>query len=106
MLRAFILLVSLCFASNAVAITSEQKFQECVQIKELTLAIARGADKGISRAEMKKIAINKNMPASFDLIDLVYDFHGALSNDVMAARQMETCLKQQGLVGKNGKVRK
>ena len=81
----FVLLIS--FNADAV---SEKNFQLCVQVKDFTTSVAKQADKGATRAQVKK---NINMQGSNDLIDWVYDSRGAYSNQELAKKQMQLCLQ-------------
>lgn len=74
--------------------SEDEKFRRCVEVKDLTLSIAAAADRGVSREELK--ARVNNRASVVGLIDLVYDFRDALSNQEMAARQMTNCLKASG----------
>jgi hypothetical protein len=85
----------LSFGQTASAQTDEEKFRRCVEIKDLTLSIAAAADRGTSREELK--AKVNHRPSVTELIDLVYDFRGAMSNQEIAARQMNNCFKVSGI---------
>jgi hypothetical protein len=74
--------------------TDEDKFRRCVEIKDLTLSIAAAADRGVSREELK--ARVNHRASVVGLVDLVFDFRGAMSNQELAARQMNNCLKVSG----------
>lgn len=84
-------------ASLNVHASEEEKFQRCVQLKDLTLAIAQQADQGTTRSKMKaKVSSSSAEP----LIDFVYDFRGVKSNQQIAANQMENCLRLSGIKAK------
>jgi hypothetical protein len=76
-----------CLAANA---NSEDAFKRCVTIKDITLTIAEQADKGVPRAAMKSRVSDSSM---HDLVDFVYDFRGAKTNQQIAASQMDNCLR-------------
>lgn len=75
----------LSYASN------EDNFNVCVKMKDLTLDIANQADSGVSRSSMKA---RYPRPSVHELIDFVYDFRGAYSNKEIAAKNMDSCLRQ------------
>lgn len=77
--------------------TTEEKFQKCVEIKDLTLSIAAAADRGVSREDLK-VKVN-HRPSVVGLIDFVYDFRGAKSNQEIAESQMNACLRVSGFGG-------
>ncbi len=92
---AFIFFLSLCFSSfTAIAAVTDEDFNKCVKVKEITIKITQDADKGVSREK----ALANNRPSFAETINLVYDFRGAMSNSEIAAGQMNNCLK---LVSKN-----
>lgn len=93
-LRGLIFLPLLIW-ETASAQTDEEKFRRCVELKDLTLSITAAADRGASREELK--ARVNHRPGATELIDLVYDFRGAMSNQEIAARQMNNCFKVSGI---------
>lgn len=90
-MKVLLLVASLFLTLNASAAT-EAEFKQCVQIKDITFAIAQQADKGASRTDLK----SRVDPSAYEMIDWVYDFRGAFSNRQMAQKQMDTCLKHFG----------
>ena len=85
----FLCAIIAVFSRPAYAVDDET-FQKCVSIKDLTLAIATQADKGVTRQDLKS---RISATAGHQLVDFVYDFRGAKSNQEIAANQMETCLR-------------
>lgn len=84
----FLIIVSLwSFSAQA---TTEEHFNACVKMKDMTLAIAAAADKNVSREELKN-RVDHHESVS-ELIDLVFDFRGVMSNQDIAKRQMANCL--------------
>jgi hypothetical protein len=78
------------FASHA-ANYSERDFQRCVDMKDLTLKIAQQAENGVTRREMlSRVGNNESFTG---VINLVYDFSGAMSSQEIAKKQFELCLR-------------
>lgn len=90
------LLITFFLSIDAIAATEEQ-FQRCVQIKDATIAVAAQADKGVTRQELKSRLSSRELDG---LIDWVYDFRGAVSNQELAQKQMELCLQRFGSASK------
>lgn len=82
-------LVSFFLLSHAHSKVSEEDFQKCVKVKEITLTIIEKANSGVTRSELK----SRVRSSAHETIDLVYDFRGAMSDQQIAAKQMENCLK-------------
>lgn len=76
-----------CQAANY----SERDFKRCVDVKDTTLKIAQQAEKGVTRREM--LSRVGNDEAFMGIINLVYDFSGAMSSQEIARRQFESCLQ-------------
>jgi predicted HAD superfamily Cof-like phosphohydrolase len=79
--------------SLAASAASEAEFRKCVEVKDLTLAVAEQANKGVSRAEVKSRLSSR---AIDDLIDWVYDFRGVHSTQELARKSMDICLENLG----------
>lgn len=90
--RSLTFAVLLCQSLYASA--NEQAFKRCVTMKDITLAIAEQADRGVSRASLKARMSDSSIHG---LIDFVYDFRGVKSNQEIAANQMENCLRLLGV---------
>ena len=71
--KALFLAILLSFNANAI---TEAEFQKCVQVKDVVLAVAEQADKGVTRAQIKAVG---GAPSLYELIDWVYDFRGAFT---------------------------
>lgn len=93
---AFAILLTACSAAHA-AETDEEKFRKCVELKDFVVLIAEKANQGFSRSDIKAKLTSR---AADGVIDLVYDFRGAMTTQDMASRQMEQCLKVSGLAPK------
>ena len=89
MLKSIVAL--LFFTSGQVAYAiDDESFGKCVQIKDMTMFIAEQADKGATRSELKAKVSSASV---HELIDFVYDFRGAKSNQEIGAKAMDSCLK-------------
>ena len=91
MLKSIVAL--LFFTSGQVAYAiDDESFGKCVQIKDMTMVIAEQADKGATRSELKA-KVSSASASVHELIDFVYDFRGAKSNQEIGAKAMDSCLK-------------
>lgn len=88
-----ILFSTLLLVAHSAYAVDDEAFQKCVLLKDLTITIAEKADQGVTRQQLKA-----RLPSTsvHSLIDFVYDFRGAKSNQELAANQMESCLLISG----------
>jgi hypothetical protein len=74
-MRRIAILVALVGSALPTYGQSEEQFKQCVQVKELVLLIAKQADAGMTREEIKSRASARSFE---QLINWVFDFSGRI----------------------------
>ena len=70
---------------------SDENFNKCVVFKDITQMIVDQANSGMTRSALKARVDADGLNPS---IDFVYDFRGAMSDQEIVAKQMESCLRR------------
>lgn len=89
-MKKLVLALIITFSGSCHAITEEQ-YQRCVETKDMIVMINKKADEGRTKSEWKEVL--KQFPWSYGILNFVYENRGMYTNQEIAKKGFEACLK-------------
>lgn len=82
--------LSISISGSCYAVT-EAQHQRCIEIKDTIVMINKKADEGRTKSEWKEML--HKFPWSYGILDFVYENRGMYTNQEIAKKGFESCLR-------------